>query len=295
METITLPLLSQGKVRNVYEVDAEMLLFVASDRVSAYDVILNSTMPGKGTILTELSCFWFKTLADVVPNHLITADVDVMPACVQPFAAYLRGRAMLVKRLTILPVEAIVRGYITGSAWSAYAKTGAFCGAPLGDAPLLESQKLPRPLFTPSTKAAIGDHDENISVAQLAEQIGADRAAEIERVALALYERAAEHAAARGILIADTKFEFGVDADGRLVLADEVLTPDSSRFWDAATYEVGKSQQSFDKQYVRDYLTSIGFDKKTPVTLPEQVIAKTMEKYSDAVRRLTSPPAASSP
>ncbi|KAJ1835683.1 Bifunctional purine biosynthetic protein ade1, partial [Coemansia sp. RSA 2708] len=262
-----LKLLARGKVRDLYEVDQDTLLFVATDRISAYDVIMKSPISGKGKILTQISQFWFAHLADIVPNHLVTADIDQMPAAVQQYRDQLQGRSLLVKRVDVLPVEAIVRGYITGSGWKEYQQSGTVCGIELPQG-LRESQKLPRPLFTPSTKAEYGEHDENIHPDRCAEIIGKARADEVARVAVALYAKAAEYAASKGIIIADTKFEFGVDKQGNLMLIDEALTPDSSRFWPAASFKVGRSQESYDKQYLRDYLTSIGFDAQTPIDLP---------------------------
>jgi phosphoribosylaminoimidazole-succinocarboxamide synthase len=281
-----LELLARGKVRDVFAVDAEHLLFVASDRLSAFDVVMANGIPGKGVILTQLSLFWFDLLKHVCPNHLITADVDAMPAAVRAHADVLRGRTMLVKRLAILPVEAIVRGYLAGSGWKEYRHAGTVCGLGL-PAGLSESARLPQALYTPSTKAAIGAHDENISPARAAVILGA-QAAGVERAALALYRAAHDHAATRGIILADTKFEFGTNAQGELILADEVLTPDSSRFWPADRYAAGRAQDSYDKQYVRDWLEQIRFDKNGPgIVLPEDVIARTRAKYLDAFRQLT--------
>ncbi|KAI9222872.1 phosphoribosylaminoimidazole-succinocarboxamide synthase [Blastocladiella britannica] len=283
----TLNLLARGKVRDLYEVDEHSLLFVATDRLSAFDVIMKTGVPGKGKLLTSMSVFWFGHLASVLPNHLITANMNEMPAAVQQYRAQLDGRCMLVKRLKVLPIEAIVRGYITGSGWKEYKTKFTVCDIPL-PAGLVECQQLPTPLFTPSTKADIGDHDENIHPSKVAGIIGADLAAQVERASLALYTQAAEYARARNIIIADTKFEFGVDADGKLHLIDEVLTPDSSRFWPADKYAAGHDQDSFDKQYVRNYLLALPtFDKKTGVELPAEVVAKTVEKYQSAVELLT--------
>ncbi|KAI9151016.1 Bifunctional purine biosynthetic protein ade1 [Blastocladiella emersonii ATCC 22665] len=284
-----LKLLARGKVRDLYDVDEHSLLFVATDRLSAFDVIMKNGIPDKGKILTGISVFWFGHLADVLPNHLITANMDEMPAKVQQYRAQLDGRCLLVKKLTVLPIEAIVRGYITGSGWKEYQAKGTVCDIPL-PAGLVEAQQLPTPLFTPSTKAEIGDHDENIHPSKVAEIIGADLAAQVERAALALYSRAAAYARERNIIIADTKFEFGVDANGTLHLIDEVLTPDSSRFWPADEYAPGRDQNSFDKQYVRNYLLALpGFDKKTGVALPDDVIAETQRKYQAAMALLTGP------
>ncbi|KAJ2012266.1 Bifunctional purine biosynthetic protein ade1 [Coemansia sp. RSA 376] len=281
-----LKLVARGKVRDLYEIDENSLLFVATDRISAYDVIMNSAVAGKGKILTQISVFWFDFLKDIVPNHLITANIDEMPEVVQQYRDQLSGRSLLVKKVSVLPIEAIVRGYITGSGWKEYQAKGTVCGIELA-AGLRESQKLPAPLFTPSTKAEYGDHDENIHPDRCAEIIGAQRAAEMAQSAVALYAKAAEYAAGRGIIIADTKFEFGVDAQGALMLIDEALTPDSSRFWPALSYKVGKSQDSYDKQYLRDYLTSIDFDMHTPIDLPPTVLDNTLKKYIEAYVKLT--------
>ena len=281
-----LDLIARGKVRDLYAIDDQHVLFVASDRISAFDVIMNSPIPDKGKVLTQLSLFWFQQLADVCPHHLIAYDIADMPARVQAYADQLAGRCMLVKKLEILQVEAIVRGYITGSGWKEYKKQGTVCDISL-PANLQESEKLAEPLFTPSTKAALGEHDENIHPDKAADIIGAERAAAVAQASLDLYSTARDFAAQRGIIIADTKFEFGVDAEGTIVLADEVLTPDSSRFWPADSYEIGRGQDSFDKQYVRDYLESISFDKQNPVDLPESVIAQTRAKYVEAYRLLT--------
>ncbi|KAJ2890263.1 Bifunctional purine biosynthetic protein ade1 [Coemansia aciculifera] len=281
-----LKLVARGKVRDLYEIDEHSLLFVATDRISAYDVIMNSAVAGKGKILTQISVFWFDFLKDIAPNHLITANIDEMPESVQQYRDQLGGRSLLVKKVSVLPIEAIVRGYITGSGWKEYQAKGTVCDIELG-AGLRESQKLPAPLFTPSTKAEYGDHDENIHPDRCAEIIGAERAAEMAQCAVALYTKAAEYAASRGIIIADTKFEFGVDAQGALMLIDEALTPDSSRFWPALTYKVGKVQDSYDKQYLRDYLTSIGFDMRTPIDLPPTVLDNTLKKYIEAYVKLT--------
>ncbi|MDA3960286.1 MAG: phosphoribosylaminoimidazolesuccinocarboxamide synthase [Planctomycetota bacterium] len=281
-----LDLITRGKVRDLYRIDAEHLLFVASDRISAFDVIMDTPIPGKGKILTQLSLFWFDLLSPVSPNHLVTADINEMPAAVQKYADQLAGRSMLVRQLEILPVEAIVRGYITGSGWKEYRKQGTVCDIPLPEG-LQESAKLAAPLYTPSTKAELGAHDENIHPDKAAEIIGAERAAAVSDKSIALYSAARDYAAERGIIIADTKFEFGVDASGAVVLADEVLTPDSSRFWPADSYGVGRGQDSFDKQYLRDYLESIGFDKTNPVELPDEVVANTQAKYAEAYTILT--------
>jgi phosphoribosylaminoimidazole-succinocarboxamide synthase len=274
--------IASGKVRDLYEMDDGNLLFVASDRISAYDFVLPTPIPDKGAVLTAMSIWWFEQLADVVPNHLISTDVP------PEFA----GRAMICERLDMLPVECIARGYLTGSGLSDYKRTGAVSGIPL-PAGLVDGSRLPEPLFTPSTKAPIGEHDENISLADVEDTIGADAADELKRLTLAAYGRAEEIARARGIILADTKFEFGRRrAGGEIVLADEVLTPDSSRFWPADLYEPGHAQPSYDKQYVRDWLTSpaSGWDKSSetpPPPLPDDVVAKTREKYIEAYERLT--------
>jgi phosphoribosylaminoimidazole-succinocarboxamide synthase len=281
-----LRLLARGKVRDVYEVDEDSLLFVATDRISAFDVVMSTAIPGKGKILTQLSLFWFDLLKDVSANHLITAAIDDMPARVQQYRDQLEDRCMLVRRLEILPIEAIIRGYLSGSGWKEYQKAVTVCGIAL-PAGLQESAELPTPLFTPSTKAEQGDHDENIHPDQAVQIIGAERVASVSATAIELYSTARAAAKAQGIIIADTKFEFGVDAAGTIVLADEVLTPDSSRFWPASDYAVGRGQDSFDKQYVRDYLESIQFDKQTPVALPDDIVAQTAEKYIQAFQILT--------
>jgi len=280
-----LELVARGKVRDVYRVD-DGLIIVATDRISAFDVVMESPIPDKGRILTQLSLFWFNLLGDVCPNHLITANIQRMPAAVRAYTDQLNGRTMYVQGLRILPVEAIVRGYLSGSGWKEYRTTGTVCGIPLPTG-LREGDRLQRPLYTPSTKAAIGAHDENIPPEQAAAIIG-PHAAEVARTAVALYTRARDHAAKRGIIIADTKFEFGVDADDRLVLADEVLTPDSSRFWPADRYAPDRAQDSFDKQYLRDYLESIRFDKNGGgITLPSDVVERTRAKYLEAFRIIT--------
>jgi phosphoribosylaminoimidazole-succinocarboxamide synthase len=281
-----LKLLARGKVRDVYEVDAQHLLFVASDRISAFDRVMPTPIPDKGRILTSLSLFWFDLLKDVCPNHLVTADLGRMPASVQRYRDQLDGRSMLVRRLKILPVEAIVRGYLAGSGWKEYQKSRTVCGIPL-PAGLLESSILPQPLYTPSTKAEMGAHDENISPAQAAQILG-QHADAVARTAVTLYATARDHGRSRGVIIADTKFEFGTDAQGRVVLADEVLTPDSSRFWPADRYAAGRGQDSFDKQYLRDWLESVKFDKNGPgIALPDEVVAKTRAKYVEAFKLLT--------
>ncbi len=283
-----LKLLARGKVRDVYEVDAQQLLFVATDRLSAFDVVMANGIPGKGKILTQLSLFWFDLLKPHGPNHLVTADMAQMPAVVQRYRDQLDGRCMLVKKLRIFQVEAIVRGYLSGSGLKEYQTSGTVCRIAL-PAGLVESSKLPAPLYTPSTKAALGTHDQNIHPAEAAKLLGQDFADQVEQRAITLYSAARDYAAGRGIIIADTKFEFGLDPDsGAVVLADEALTPDSSRFWPAASWLPGRPQNSFDKQFVRDYLESIHFDKNGPgITLPDDVVNRTQRKYIEAFRLLT--------
>lgn len=282
-----LPLVSRGKVRDIYGVDDDKLLIVASDRLSAFDVVLPTPIPGKGWVLTALSNFWFGRTQHIVSNHLISDAQNI--ALPETAAQVLRdGRAMIVRRLTPLPIEAIARGYLIGSGWRDYQATGAVCGIAL-PAGLLQADKLPGPIFTPSTKADIGDHDDNISFDRAAELISPELAQRVKQISLQLYIEAAEHALRRGIIIADTKFEFGLDADGTLTLIDEVLTPDSSRFWPADSYTPGSSPPSFDKQYVRDYLETLAWDKKAPGPgLPPDVVVKTSEKYYEAHKRLTA-------
>jgi len=280
-----LPLLARGKVRDLYAV-GESLLLIATDRISAFDHVLATGIPGKGKILTQLSLFWFQLLRDVVPNHLITADVEKYPEVLHPYTGQLRGRSMLVKRAQMFPVECVVRGYLSGSGWKDYQATGAVCGIPL-PAGLRESDKLPQPIFTPASKSLGGEHDENISFADMTARVGKAAADKLEALSLAIYGRAASYAAERGVILADTKFEFGVTGNG-IVLADEVLTPDSSRYWPADRYAPGGAQPSFDKQFVRDYLEQIRWNKQAPApALPEDVVAKTQRKYLDAYRLLT--------
>jgi phosphoribosylaminoimidazole-succinocarboxamide synthase len=278
----------QGKVRDIYDL-GEALLLVATDRISAFDVVMNEPIPEKGRILTQLSAFWFKLLADLTPNHLISLEVEEFPAACQPFREILQGRTMLVRKCRPLPVECIVRGYLSGSGWAEYRQTGAIGGLALPGG-LVESQKLPEPVFTPSTKAELGTHDENISFATMGEKIGAGLAAQVRDLSLAIYRRALEWAKPRGIIIADTKFEFGLTggADGQLLLIDEVLTPDSSRFWPQEDYKPGGPQKSYDKQYLRDYLESLGWNKQPPPPeLPAEVIANTRSRYVQALKSLT--------
>ena len=282
---ISLPLLHRGKVRDIYGVDDQHLLIVQTDRLSAFDVILPDPVPGKGEVLTTLSNFWFGKLAHVIPNHLtfITPESVVKT---DDERAQVAGRAFVVKRLQPLPIEAIVRGYLVGSGWKDYQKTGAVCGISL-PAGLKEAQKLTQPLFTPSTKAAIGEHDENISFEQAVKLLGVARANEVRDATLALYIQAAEYASTKGIIIADTKFEFGVDDAGKMYLIDEALTPDSSRFWPADQYKVGSNPPSFDKQFVRDWLEASGWNKQPPAPrVPDEVLQKTSDKYHEALRKL---------
>ena len=275
---------AQGKVRDLYDL-GDKLLLVASDRISAFDYILQDEIPYKGQVLTQLSCFWFDLLSDVVENHLISADVADLPEKFKPYSDYLAGRFMLVKKADMFPVECIVRGYLTGSGLKDYQATGAVCGIKLPEG-LVNSSRLPETIFTPSTKAEIGDHDENISFEECAKQIGEEDAAAIRDLTIKVYERAAEHARERGIIIADTKFEFG-RYDGKIILGDEVLTPDSSRFWSADTYKVGEEQPSFDKQFVRNWLNANWDRKGNPPRLPEDIIKKTSEKYIQAYEKIT--------
>jgi phosphoribosylaminoimidazole-succinocarboxamide synthase len=276
-----LPLLASGKVREIYDL-GDRLLLVASDRISTYDVVHPTPIPDKGKVLTGLSVFWFERIADIVPHHLISATEGV--------PGEVRGRAIVVKKLTMVPVECVVRGYITGSGWKDYLATGRISGIEL-PAGLLESQQLPEPIFTPSTKADVG-HDETIDLSRAAELAGsADLADELKRVSLEVYSRAAEHARSRGIILADTKFELGLDADSVLTLGDEVLTPDSSRFWPVEGYEPGRGQPSFDKQYVRDWASGTGWDKQPPApAIPDDVVARTREKYVQAYELITGEP-----
>ena len=282
----SLKFLHRGKVRDLYEVDADHLLIVQTDRLSAFDVILPDPIPGKGEVLTEVSNFWFKKLAHVIPNHLSGIDPESVVKTAEE-KAQVRGRAFVTKKLKPLPIEAIVRGYLVGSGWKDYKKTGAVCGIQL-PAGLQEAQKLPEPLFTPSTKAAVGEHDENISFEQAKKLLGAARAEEVKQATLALYIEASEYAATKGIIIADTKFEFGTDAEGKLYLIDEALTPDSSRFWPADQYKVGGNPPSYDKQYVRDWLESTDWNKQPPAPrAPANVLTQTSKKYQEALQRLT--------
>ncbi len=278
----------KGKVRDMYEIPGhpDKLLMVATDRISAYDVIMEDAIPGKGAVLTELSLFWFNLLGGIVENHLISADVDQYPEECQAYAEQLKGRSMLVKKTKPLSIECIVRGYISGSFWSSYKQNPVVCGFKLPEG-MKESDKFPEPLFTPSTKAELGDHDENISLQQMKHIVGSERADEIVQTCIALYKKASDYALSKGIIIADTKFEMG-EVDGRLILIDEVLTPDSSRFWPVDRYEPGKSQPSFDKQFLRDYLSGLSWDKTPPPPpLPENIIEKTRLRYEEAVLKIT--------
>ncbi|OEO24023.1 phosphoribosylaminoimidazolesuccinocarboxamide synthase [Pseudomonas sp. J237] len=284
--SLSLKKIYSGKVRDLYEIDDKRMLMVATDRLSAFDVILDEPIPEKGKILTSISNFWFDKLAGVVPNHFTGDKVeDVVSAAELPLV---EGRAVVAKRLKPVAVEAIVRGYIVGSGWKEYQKSGTVCGIQL-PAGLKEASKLPAPIFTPSTKAAVGDHDENISFEQCQAIIGAELAEQVRGTAIALYSAAVEYAATRGIIIADTKFEFGLDEDGTLTLMDEVLTPDSSRFWPAESYAEGSNPPSFDKQFVRDWLESTGWNKQAPApTVPADVAQKTADKYREALTKLTA-------
>lgn len=280
------PLASRGKVRDIYEISEDSLLIVTSDRISAFDVIMPDPIPLKGRILNQITLFWMDKFKDILPNHVIAANVADYPANLHPYAAELEGRSVLVKKAKPLPIECIVRGYITGSGWKDYLKTGKVSGHQL-PAGMKESEMLPEPLFTPSTKAELGEHDENITVAKATEMIGQELMDQVQNVSLEIYSRARDYARERGIIIADTKFEFGLTDEG-LILIDEVLTPDSSRFWPMAGYAPGQGQPSFDKQYLRDWLTQIGFNKQPPAPrIPADVAQKTQEKYLEAYERLT--------
>jgi phosphoribosylaminoimidazole-succinocarboxamide synthase len=281
-----LKLARRGKVRDVYDVDDESLLIVATDRISAFDCILPTPIQRKGEVLTALSEFWFEKLGHVVANHLITAKIDEMPEPVRRHTNTLTGRSMLVRRAEVFPVECVVRGYLVGSGWKDYLRTGEVCGHKLPEG-LQESSKLPQPLFTPSTKAEVG-HDENITEEQVRDLIGAERTEQLRETSLRLYSEAHAYAREKQIIIADTKFEFGLDKNGELLLIDEVLTPDSSRFWPADAYEPGRSQPSFDKQFVRDYLETLDWDKKPPAPeIPSEVAEATTARYLEAYRLLT--------
>ena len=280
-----LNLLRQGKVRDIYDL-GDALLMVATDRISAFDVVMPNPIPGKGRILTQMSRFWFAMMEALIPNHLITMDAKQFPEACHPHLHMIKDRSMLVRKAEPLPVECIVRGYLSGSGWKSYVEGGMLCGIRLPEG-LRESERLPEPLFTPSTKADIGAHDENISFEQVEDMLGQDLAARLRDVSMAIYEKAVAFAGPRGIIIADTKFEFGL-VDGELTLIDEILTPDSSRFWPKDTYQPGASQKSFDKQYVRDYLLSLDWNQKPPAPeLPPEVVENTCRKYEEALRRLT--------
>jgi len=281
-----LQLLRRGKVRDVYAVDEESLLIVATDRISAFDCVLPTPIERKGEVLTALSRFWFERLGHVVANHLLSTNIDEMPEAVRRHSPTLSGRSMLVRRAEVFPVECVVRGYLVGSGWKDYLRTGEVCGHRLASG-LRESEELPEPLFTPSTKAEEG-HDENISEDRVREIVGENITAQLRDTSTQLYSEAREYARSRGIIIADTKFEFGLDRNGQLILVDEVLTPDSSRFWPAGSYEPGRSQPSFDKQFVRDYLETLDWDKKPPApTIPANIASATTARYLEAYRLLT--------
>jgi len=279
------PLLGRGKVRDLYAV-GDALLLVATDRISAFDHVLGTGIPGKGKILTQISLFWFELLREIAPNHIITADVSQFPASLAPYADQLEGRSMLVKRAAMFPVECVARGYLAGSGWKEYKASGTVCGIAL-PAGLEDGSRLPEPVFTPATKSPDGQHDENISFEATKAAVGEADAEELRRLTLAIYKKAAEHAERCGLILADTKFEFGKTEEG-IILADEVLTPDSSRFWEASAWKPGGAQPSFDKQFVRDYLESIHWNKQAPApSLPPDVAERTQRKYLDAFRRLT--------
>ncbi|QER42095.1 phosphoribosylaminoimidazolesuccinocarboxamide synthase [Thermodesulfobacterium sp. TA1] len=277
-------LLKRGKVRDIYDL-GDKLLIVATDRISAFDVVLPTPIPDKGKILTLMSLFWFDFLKDLVDNHLITANVEEYPEVLKEYKEILAQRSMLVKKAKVLPVECIVRGYITGSAMKEYQQTGQVCGIPLPPG-LKEADKLPEPIFTPSTKAELGEHDVNITYEEMERLVGSEVAQFLKEVSLKIYKKASEYAETKGIIIADTKFEFGVYED-KIILVDEVLTPDSSRFWPKDEYQPGKPQKSFDKQFIRDWLKSISWDPQHPPTIPEEIVLKTREKYLEALYRLT--------
>lgn len=281
----TTPLIGRGKVRDLYAV-GDALLMVATDRISAFDHVLGTGIPGKGKILTQISLFWFEMMREIVPNHLIATRVEDFPESLHKFADQLEGRSMLVKRAEMFPVECVARGYIAGSGWKEYQANRTVCGIALPKG-LQDGSRLPEPLFTPATKSQDGKHDENISFEAAEKIVGADDAKELQRLTLAIYERASRHAESKGLILADTKFEFGRTQDG-IVLADEVLTPDSSRFWEASEWKPGGAQPSFDKQFVRDYLESIHWNKQAPAPgLPDEVVKRTLAKYLEAFRRMT--------
>jgi phosphoribosylaminoimidazole-succinocarboxamide synthase len=280
--------LHSGKVRELFAVGDDHVLMVATDRISAFDYVLPTEIPDKGAVLTALTLWWFEQLADVVPHHLVTAEVGDYPADLAPYADALRGRSMLCRRLEMAPVECVARGYLTGSGFGDYSRSGMICGHVL-PAGLVDGDRLPAPIFTPATKAEMGEHDENVTREQVAQTVGVELAAELERLTLAVYDRAVSLAERRGLIVADTKLEFGRDSSGRLVVGDEVLTPDSSRFWPADAWRPGQAQPSFDKQYVRDWLLhDSGWDRQsTPPPLPDEVVERTREKYVEAYERLT--------
>ena len=281
-----LKLINRGKVRDLYDL-GEYLLIVTTDRISAFDVIMNEGIPQKGYVLTQISKFWFEQMADLIPNHIISTEVDDFPAITHQYRDQLEGRSMLTKKASPLPIECIVRGYISGSGWKEYQKQGSVCSIPLPEG-LTQSDKLPQTLFTPSTKAELGEHDENISFEKAAELCGQDLAQKVSDISIKIYERAREFAATKGIIIADTKFEFGMYND-ELIWIDEALTPDSSRFWPADEYQPGGAQSSFDKQFLRDYLETLDWGKTAPApALPEEIVRKTGEKYMEALKRLTA-------
>ncbi len=290
----TFPLTARGKVRDIYALSSDPssdLLFIATDRISAFDHVLGSGIPDKGRILTQLSLFWFDHLRDLLPNHVITADTRNYPLDLQTFIAQLDGRSMLVRRARMFPVECVVRGYISGSGWKDYQASGSICGIPLS-AGLRESDRLPEPIFTPAAKITTGGHDENISFDTVVQLVGAEVAEQLRSLTMAIYTKASAHAACKGLILADTKFEFGLipgpNGQSRIILADEVLTPDSSRYWPAETYSPGGAQPSFDKQFVRDYLESIRWNKQAPApTLPDNVVSQTRGKYLEAFTLLT--------
>ncbi|UCD33979.1 MAG: phosphoribosylaminoimidazolesuccinocarboxamide synthase [Desulfobacterales bacterium] len=283
----TLKLLKRGKVRDIYDLD-DQLLMVATDRLSAFDVVMPDPIPDKGKVLTQISLFWFGIMETLIPNHVIASDPKNFPSVCQPYAEQLRDRSMLVKKATPLPIECVVRGYISGSGWNDYQSFGSVCGIKLPKG-LAESERLPEPIFTPSTKADMGHHDINIDAEAAIQLIGKNRFESVKSLSIQIYQKGAEFAAKKGIIIADTKFEFGLIGND-LILIDEILTPDSSRFWPKASYRAGGPQKSFDKQYVRDYLISINYNKKPPgPSLPENVIAHTRNKYLEAFNQLTAP------
>lgn len=280
-----LKLLKRGKVRDIYDLGDKILL-IATDRISAFDVVMPDAVPHKGEVLTQISLFWFRLMESICPNHVLTSDVEKYPDICKPYAEMLAKRSMLVKKTTPLPIECVVRGYISGSGWKSYQKSGQVCGISLPEG-LKESEKLPEPIFTPSTKEEQGLHDVNISFEEAVEKVGRETAERVKALSIAIYKKGAEIANEKGIIIADTKFEFGLSDDG-LILIDEILTPDSSRFWPKSDYKPGGSQKSFDKQYLRDYLLSLDWDKTPPApSLPDNIIAATRDKYLEAFRKLT--------